>query len=418
MSTTLYGKKATTDQVRKHIIDLLIGNPSKNIYPMKITDIARRLNLSRETIYQYRNQAIQLGELELDSNGKLAIKQELKDKANFEEFSQTHPIVNDPIIDGWIKTSYSMGFGQSGVSKMKGHINCIQKICNTLKINPIQLTLDFETTEKYAQAFYEKMLNGEISRKQIRKNSNIESAFYPYRMALRHLMQYNQHNRIAIPRHIGGILRGKVVGHGNYADIKLTDEQFRQADEFLIKNFGLDSDTYRIFWFGIETCSRRSGIFSATLDWTEELDEDGSPVLYLNVFESKVKHIKGGKQQKIIERSKTIESLRMAKQRGQNHLWDDKQLNRRQAINNAIRDLKKLYSAIGLNHHYFFEEPIHSLRHLGAHYHLSKTKYNYAYVAQIGHWRKVDELIQSYGEMPLSVLRQMMRDSKKDLNQL
>ena len=40
------------------------------------------------------------------------------------------------------------------------------------------------------------------------------------------------------------------------------------------------------------------------------------------------------------------------------------------------------------------------LRHLGAHYWLSKTNYNYGIIAEVGGWHTIDELKKSYGQIP------------------
>ncbi len=49
---------------------------------------------------------------------------------------------------------------------------------------------------------------------------------------------------------------------------------------------------------------------------------------------------------------------------------------------------------------YFFDHSIHALRHIGAHYWLSLTDYDYGIVAEIGGWMTIDELKKSYGAMP------------------
>ncbi len=41
-----------------------------------------------------------------------------------------------------------------------------------------------------------------------------------------------------------------------------------------------------------------------------------------------------------------------------------------------------------------------TLRHLGAHYWLAKTNYNYGIIAEIGGWHTIDELKKSYGQIP------------------
>jgi len=49
---------------------------------------------------------------------------------------------------------------------------------------------------------------------------------------------------------------------------------------------------------------------------------------------------------------------------------------------------------------YFQHHPSHALKHLGAHYWLAKTDYNYGIIAEVGGWHTIDELKKSYGQIP------------------
>jgi hypothetical protein len=61
--------------------------------------------------------------------------------------------------------------------------------------------------------------------------------------------------------------------------------------------------------------------------------------------------------------------------------------------------LKQIYSHLGKNS-YFQDRPSHALRHIGAHYWLSKTDYNFGLIAEVGGWNTIDELKKSYGQIP------------------
>lgn len=52
------------------------------------------------------------------------------------------------------------------------------------------------------------------------------------------------------------------------------------------------------------------------------------------------------------------------------------------------------------NDSYFQQHSSNVLRHLGAHYWLSKTNYNYGIIAEVGGWHTIDELKKSYGKIP------------------
>lgn len=47
---------------------------------------------------------------------------------------------------------------------------------------------------------------------------------------------------------------------------------------------------------------------------------------------------------------------------------------------------------------YFVKKPIHALRHVFAQFWLSRSQWNYGFVAQLGHWNTVGELQDSYGK--------------------
>lgn len=421
MSTKLYGSDADPNQVRKHIVELLTGNPSKNVPPMNVTDIAKRLGISRETVYQYRKKAIELKEIELDAKGNVKINEHLEELKDFTEFSEAHPITSDPIIEGWISRCRVMGHGSKGVKALKSHIQYIQKLCNILKIKPIQMTIDFATSEKYAQAYYDKLAKGEIERLANHSTSSVAHAFYPMRMAIRHLVQFNQRNPIAIPRGSGGILSGKTIGHGDNADVDLSDEQLDEVEKYIIQKWGLDSDIFRVFFFGVDSCARKEAILNAPLTWTEESETENNTTFttfFMQVVESKTEHIGGGKFDKFIERPKLQESLRIAKAKGYTKLWNDKELSKDKAYRKLTEQLKDIYAHLGETRPYVFEHAMHTLRHVGAHYRLRKTDYNYGLVAIIGGWHTIDELKKSYGKMPPHIVKKLMKKSRLGLDRL
>lgn len=417
MSYDLYGRPTDRDTYRKHIIELRVGNPTKNIEPLKISEICKRLNITKMTVLRYTKEAIEKGEAKTNADGKLEINQDLKEQKEFKEFCDSHPITQDPIVDSWITRSKSMGHSGNGVRALNGHVHAIQRVCNELAINPIQLTIDLETSEKYAQAYLDKLVTGEIKRTSLKVKSSAQSAFYAIRMGIRHFMQYNGRNSIAIPRGYNGVLSGRIIGHGSYADIQLSDTEIIEAESYIIKKYGLDSDIYRIFFFGLESCARKEALLNAVLDWTEEND-DGDITFIVKVIETKTIHIGDGKFDKVIQRKNTQESLRMAKQRGQTKLWNDKEQSKDTAYRSLLAQLKEVYTHLGKQDHYFFEHAFHALRHIGAHYWLRKTNYNYGFVAELGGWTVIDELKKSYGKMPASTKLKMLKDARKGLDQI
>jgi len=311
-----------------------------------------------------------------------------------------------------------MGHGGNGVSAMNAHIQGIQKVCNELKIQPIQLTIDFRTSEAYAQSYFDGLIEGTIKRQSKRVKSSAKGAFYQIRMAIRHLMQYNTRNPLTIPRGYNGVLSGRIIGHGNYADIQLTDDEIKQAEYYIIEKWGLDSDIYRMFMVGIESCARKEALFGMTLDYSVDIDADNEKTFFMTVIETKTSHIKEGKWDKFIQRSNTQKSIEMAKSKGYSKLWNDKEDVKYKAYNRLSEQLKEIYKHLDKTQHYFYEHAFHSLRHIGAHYWLRKTNYNYGFVAMIGGWNVIDELKKSYGEMPPAIMLKLAKSARKGLDEL
>lgn len=413
---TLYGKNSTPEKIRKHVISLRTGNLSKSIAPMNVTQIARRLGKSRDYVYDYINNAKLAGEAKTDHDGNLLINTDGLEQSRFKEFSNNHPITNHELVQAWIEEMKARGHTGKGVKKMTTLISCLEKFCNALKIDPVQLTISLDLLEQYAKAYKAKLESGEIKRRQSsRKNASIEQVFSTPKMAIR---SFAMSNGVAIPKGHGGILSAKVLGHGQYSDVKLSDEEIKLADKYIQENFGLDSDFYRIVFVGIESCARKEALLEMNLDWEKSTDDDKFTTFFMTAFESKTEHIEGGKRIKYIQRQKTQQSLEMAKSNGYVKLWNSKEISKRQYYDTLRKELKKLYTYLGKTNHYFFEEPVHSLRHIGAHFWLRLTGYDYGVVAEIGDWQTIDELKKSYGKMPPDMIMQKVKKARKGLDSI
>jgi len=69
---------------------------------------------------------------------------------------------------------------------------------------------------------------------------------------------------------------------------------------------------------------------------------------------------------------------------------------RRKVVKNILRHC---YEQAGITATFFYDRPIHSLRHVFAHYWLKKSGYNYNLVMKLGHWNNQKLLEGSYGKM-------------------
>ena len=61
---------------------------------------------------------------------------------------------------------------------------------------------------------------------------------------------------------------------------------------------------------------------------------------------------------------------------------------------------RQSYIEAGLDDSYYTKKPFHSMRHIFAQYWLNKTSYDYQFVADLGHWKTLSVLKDSYGGMP------------------
>ena len=69
---------------------------------------------------------------------------------------------------------------------------------------------------------------------------------------------------------------------------------------------------------------------------------------------------------------------------------------RRTIIANCLRHC---YQVVEANDGYYFDKPLHALRHVFAQYWLNKSGWNYTFVAKLGHWHTLGVLEKSYGKM-------------------
>ena len=198
---------------------------------------------------------------------------------------------------------------------------------------------------------------------------------------------------------VRGIMSQKVSNHGKYPDIRFTAEEFEAADKFIKERWGLDSDVYRWFWIGVESCARFNALYHMKNDWTKIKRKSGGVVFLMSVIETKTEDIRGGKWTKYITRPDTQKSLELLKERNCDRIFESK-LAETPFKRGITQNISEIYAHLGKTEPYFSNHPSHALRHLGAHYWLAKTDYNYGIIAEVGGWHTIDELKKSYGQIP------------------
>ena len=276
-------------------------------------------------------------------------------------------------------------------------INNLRALCDTCKINPEQLLVDKKTTETIIKNFAEIFKSGQNVRHGTSRKR--KTHIHGIKIAVGAVRSFCAFHDMTWPRGTAGIMSAKVISHGDHSDIRLTDEELKKADRFIRKQWGIDSDIYRIFWVGIESCARRTALLDMNCDWTLYVNkETRKKIFIMTAFESKTAYIKKGKWTKYITRKGTQKSLQIHKSNGNSKIWTPAPYERK--VKEMLSQLREIYRHLEKVDDYFYETPFHSLRHVGAHYWLSKTNYNFGFVAKIGGWHTIDELKTSYGEMP------------------
>lgn len=405
----LLGKPATVRDWCLKVVELTVGNPQKRIVGKNLTEIGTMLGISRQWVANYIKLALKhkLADVDPENPEKIKVYEKTQQEI-FQEYSEQFPIMQDPLVIEWDR---NMAFRKKGkpIEARAQHIRNLQKFCNFFKVKPVQLIQDRNTTGSYLETYLEKLRDGTIPRRIRNDKSSPEQAFKAVKDAVRHFCSYHG---ISLPKGLGGIWDARVLGHGQYADIRLSDQQLIQLDKLMLEWYGMDSNIYRLVWAGIESGARKEALLSMKLDWTESVDEDGSVTFYLTAYESKTKHIKDGKWTKYITRKNTQESLRLLKARNSTDvLYENETKPKMYKI--LVRELKKLYKALGLTNQYFYDHAVHALRHISAHYWLAHTNYDYEYVCIVCGWHTNAELKASYGEMPPEIITAKMKQYRK-----
>jgi len=391
----------------KMVANKLLGDSSRQIEPQNISQVTKAMGFkSTKSTYFYRDLAIKLGYLEIDENGK-AILPKISSMAQFKQFSKDHVILNDPLISYWYKKQLSKKGGK-GIKVGKDMLNMLERFFNTLKITPEMLIIEKSNrvVEDYRDDFLDHFRNATDQRQNTgAKRGDIASINLRINYAL---ASFCAVNNISWARGDPAMSR-KIVGHGKYAKERLSEEEFTKANQFLIDTYGLDSDEYRWFWIGIETCSRFGALESMKLQFDSIIGKNGKETLIMQAYEAKTKEKNGGMWEKYIKRSQTIESLKLLKSRNGTRIYENKENYSKGKFKTKMQDgMKAIFTHLGKDPQgYYFKKPTHILRHLGAQRLLQKGNFtNHVLVAKVGGWHTVDELIKSYGDMPPDIVNQ------------
>ncbi len=304
----------------------------------------------------------------------------------------------------------------------------IETVCNTCHVTSAQLVASkknaVEIKHNFLKAYKEHRVITVRPKVKLTYKAKPENLDYIYSYAIASICE-----KFGVTWEKGtDEMSRQVPNHAKYGHIRLTDEELDLADSHIKEKHGIDSNLYRVFWFGVETCARNDASFTADLDYTKHTNpKTGKTTYHMTVFESKTAHIDDGRFIKRISRSDLQTSIDYLKDRGGTRIYEITDLTKAKTLEQIkfqildlyvylgkINNIGKLYEIRKQGYHstgnYWFDHWYHALRHAGAHYHLSKTKYNYGYVAIIGGWHTIDELKKSYGKMPPEVLDELLEE--------
>jgi len=350
----LYGKPATKEQIAKEVARLMLGDLRKGIEPQNITQICRTLSFeSRQTVYSYKELALELGYLELNKDGKAKVPEKTTNQI-FKKFNENNLLSNNPLVSDWVQNMLTRKQG-APIKSWKKRLTDFTVWLNSLKINPEQALVSLEITDKYQTNFLQLFQQGkaETNYHKDPNETNIQGVAYRYSQAYRDFMNFH---KMPYPKNYGGVSSQKIIGHAQYSDVKLSDEEIEKSKQYLIKKYGICSDEFRFFMMGVESCGRHKAVFGMTLDYDVK-KFDGHEAYVFEVVETKAEHLRGGKWKKFVTDPDLKKSIDDLKKKGINRLNEEELPEHKLSlkIRTAFLDLYKYLGKETIHDGYFME---------------------------------------------------------------
>jgi len=335
----------------------------RRLNPFTSSKIAKRLRISVATVYRAK--------LEMPENYE-ALYKELPD-----DFYGCESI-----------TKWENDIRLSGSLSALELLRVIRRICygeilEEFKCHPDRF--DLEKAKEFILAYTKK-----FGKEKVNKY---------YRMAIRHFLMSKG---IAIQKGMGKAagLSVEKEHFGDYAHIKLSDEEIEKAREHL-KN---DLESLLFFDLSIESGARATALIECEVSKIEK--QNG--FMTLQIYESKTKktwtkYLMVKKYQHAKETKEELETY-IAQHPQRKRLFIENDMGSQIFARKIATKLEEAYQHLGKTDKYFYMKPIHTLRHIVAHLWLRRTKYDYGLVSIIGGWDDVQTLIKCYGAMPPEIV--------------
>lgn len=399
----LLGVKSTNREVAIYIKKATLGDGVKD--PTTKKNLAIQLSISRPTIDKYLKFADTL-DFAFTNTKKTAKRNVELNDTNFQE---------NPYIQKWIKNMDTRSKNGREFGGKRNYLKRFYGICKTLSVNPESFISGnsnndvLETGRELMRNFLVHYKNKTAKINYFRNwnldNIDIPMICYANSQAIRDFMKINGYS---YPNGETGIMSQSINAfHGKYAQVRIKEETHQKIKNEIKEWYGLDSDEFRHYVYGIESMSRNKALFDSSSEYDLITLKNGKTLYSMSNIETKTIQVKGGRWIKHIFDEDVRESIKLVNQRSQ-FLIEDRNYNKFNV------HMKKLYKEIFQKHgltsqgqkrigvedsSYFIRKPIHVLRHAGAQRALRMTNWNVAYVAKRG-WNTTQELIDSYGEMP------------------
>lgn len=414
----LFGKRATNMEFAIKVSQMSTGDMQKGTPPMTQKEIMLTLGFKdKKSIQRFMNLARKEGVV--DESKKEAFK-----LSDYKYLASVDDFIKLPSVETWVTDMKGRARGGKPFGGLAPMVRKFKIVCDTLEVDPMQFISGINREEvlnqgkTYMNNFVEMYFKKE-AKIQYRKNWSPERQnkiiiAYAYSKPLRDFMRIHGY---AYPEGTGGSMSQSISSfHGNYSDVRMSLEEYRKGKEYIKEKWNLDSDIFRWFSFGVEALPRKMAIFNALNNY-EVVNRKGLEFYSMVAIETKTSHYKGGKWKKFIYDDDTKESIRLVQKRC-NYVIEERHLET--AVNDIYPKLKEVYKMLNKTHlhcrvendestSYFLEHTSHSLRHCGAQIWLLMTKWNLDFVASMG-WKKVQELSDSYGEMPESMRMEILED--------
>lgn len=405
----LFGKRIRNRDLAQFVATQLNGQKKSK------AELAKELGTSRVTINE-------LCRLATDTGLEVAPKQVRIDaelEADLEEFQKIGEVQQ---WAEWMNGRLTKTGKPFPAAEARTYLINFYAVCITLKTHPAQFLYgaDIKTTLDNARGMMEEFIKRYQAGTAKIKKTNVDTtradvitgAAYRYSKAVRDFMKFHGYQ---FPTGETGVMSQSIAPfHGKYAKIRMTEETYQKIKDELEAEYSTHSDIWVYFVYGIEAFPRRQSI-QETLCKYEEIEANGKTILITENFESKTAHYKNGMWEKHIFDPKLHDEIKSRKAAGYNFLFSDQTRDNDDYI---VDILKEKYRKYGLTEQgqktrgdpetsYFIRKPVHCLRHCGAQRLLRATGWNVAYVAKRG-WKKPQELIDSYGEIPADIEHKML----------